>query len=225
MSKGARPGKRGHGPDGSPSPAAPPSARVPSTEGHTMRLTPALRLLATALLLFAASAALWWLVGFQIGKGVLSDSGGLYPFRTAYGFEQGPFVELLALALVASLAREIWSGTGAPRWLSLAGLAFGAALLLGERSPSPSSSSPRRPPTSPPAPPRSPSPWPAAFSRRSRRPPLYRSAPASGCWWSGSAPCSSTARCSWAPPSSIASSSARRSDPASARAGPPIVQS
>jgi len=98
-----------------------------------MRLAPALRLLATAVLLFAGTAAIWWLVGFQIGKGVLSDSGGLQPFRAAYGFEERAFLELLALALVVPVVGEVWGGKGAPAWLALAGVAFGAALLFGDR--------------------------------------------------------------------------------------------
>lgn len=112
-----------------------------------MRLAPALRLLATAVLLFAGTAAIWWLVGYQIGKGVLSETGGLGPFRAAYGFEPRLLVELLGLALVAPLARVLWSGAGplagpvldgwigdrAPPWLAVAGLALGAGLLLGEK--------------------------------------------------------------------------------------------
>lgn len=98
-----------------------------------MRLAPALRLLATAVLLFVGAAALWWLVGFQIGKGVLSDTGGLAAFRQAYGFEEGPFLELLGLALVVPVVREVWTSDDAPRWLALAGVAFGAAMLFGDR--------------------------------------------------------------------------------------------
>ena len=98
-----------------------------------MRLPPALRLIATAVLTFAATAALWWLVGYQIGKGVLSDTGGLLAFRLAYGFEAQAFLELLALALVAPVVREVWSGSGPPPWLALAGVAAGAALAFGDR--------------------------------------------------------------------------------------------
>lgn len=98
-----------------------------------MRLSPALRLIATAVLLFAGTGAIWWLVGFQIGKGVLADTGGLAAFRQAYGFEEGPFLELMALALVVPVTREVRAEAGPARWLALAGVAFGAALLFGER--------------------------------------------------------------------------------------------
>lgn len=97
-----------------------------------MRLSPALRLLATAVLLFLGAAALWWLVGYQIGKGVLSETGGVSPFRQAYGLEERPFLDLLALALVAAVVREVWPVAGANRWLALAGVALGAALMFGE---------------------------------------------------------------------------------------------
>lgn len=98
-----------------------------------MRLPPALRLIATAALLLAGTAAIWWLIGFQIGKGVLSDTGGLAAFRQAYGFEEGPFLELMALALVVPVTREVWADVSPARWLPLAGVAFGAAILFGER--------------------------------------------------------------------------------------------
>lgn len=100
-----------------------------------MRLAPVLRLLATAVLLLAGTGAIWWLVGFQIGKGVLSDTRGLGTFRQAYGFEVRPFLDLLALALVVPVTREVRAEAqaGPARWLALAGVAFGAALLFGER--------------------------------------------------------------------------------------------
>ncbi len=97
-----------------------------------MRLTPTLRAIALAVLVFLATAAVWWLVGFQIGKGVLEEAGGGAVWRGAFGFRDGGTARLLFLAVLAVLAGAVAAAAqGASRWPILAALALGAALVLG----------------------------------------------------------------------------------------------
>lgn len=99
-----------------------------------MKLTPTFRLLASAVILTAATALLWWLVGYTMGKGILGETGGLVPFRRAYGYEEGALLQLLALALVAPLVRAIVEETSAQgRWVAVGASALGAALLFGDK--------------------------------------------------------------------------------------------
>jgi hypothetical protein len=99
-----------------------------------VRLTPTVRLVAAALLVFLATAVIWWLVGYNIGKGVLEETGGGSAFRAAYGFRDGGIARLLFFALVAALALGACAGAQGPaRWALVAGLGLGAALVLGAR--------------------------------------------------------------------------------------------
>lgn len=99
-----------------------------------MRLTPTLRAIAVAVLVFLATAAIWWLVGFQIGKGVLEDAGGGVAWRSAFGFRDGGTARLLFLAILTVVAGAVAATVqGASRWPILAALALGAALVLGVR--------------------------------------------------------------------------------------------
>lgn len=99
-----------------------------------MRLTPIVRAVLAALLVFVATAVVWWLVGFQIGKGLLEEMGGDATWRSLYGFGDGGLGRVLFLAILATLA--ILFGGSLPqgsRWTALAALALGAALVQGER--------------------------------------------------------------------------------------------
>ncbi|HUL58748.1 MAG TPA: hypothetical protein VLU43_05725 [Anaeromyxobacteraceae bacterium] len=99
-----------------------------------MRLTPTLRLVAIAVLVFVATAAIWWFVGYQIGKGLLEEAGGGPTWRAAYGFREGGAARLLFVAVLSALALGVSAAAeGAARWALLAGVAFAAALTLGAR--------------------------------------------------------------------------------------------
>ena len=99
-----------------------------------MRLSPTLRVVVTAVLLFAAVAVVWWLVGFQIGKGLMDDLGAGGAWRSAYGFKEGGVARLLFLSLLAVLALAIAGPVeGWPRWALLTAVGLGAALVLGHR--------------------------------------------------------------------------------------------
>ncbi len=97
-----------------------------------MKLTPTLRLLVTAVVLAAGTALLWWLIGYTMGKGILAETGGLAPFRHAYGYEERALLQLLSFALVAPLAQAIvGSAPTQGRWIALGAAALGAGLVFG----------------------------------------------------------------------------------------------
>ncbi|HYG68351.1 MAG TPA: hypothetical protein VD838_11845 [Anaeromyxobacteraceae bacterium] len=99
-----------------------------------MRLTPITRAVLAALLVFVATAVVWWLVGFQIGKGLLDELGDGGAWRSLYGFGDGGLGRVLFLSVLATLA--ILFAAVLPegsRWPALAALALGAALVQGER--------------------------------------------------------------------------------------------
>ncbi len=99
-----------------------------------MRLTPTFRLVAIAFLVFLAAAATWWIVGYQIGKGLLDEMGGGSAWRAQYGLHEGGAAQLLFLAVVGALAL-VASGAaqGASRFALLGALGLGAALVDGSR--------------------------------------------------------------------------------------------
>lgn len=94
-----------------------------------MRLPAPLRLVLSVVFVAAATGLLWWLVGFQIGKGMLSGSDAT-AFQKAYAFDEGPVLRLVFLALVGAITV---AAAGGAKWLPLAGMAFGAALLSPDR--------------------------------------------------------------------------------------------
>lgn len=99
-----------------------------------MRLSPVVRAVITALLVFVATAIVWWLVGFQIGKGLLQEMGGENTWRSLYGFADGGLGRVLFLAVlgtVALLVAEAMPQGG--KWPALVAVALGAALVQGER--------------------------------------------------------------------------------------------
>jgi hypothetical protein len=99
-----------------------------------MRLTPTLRLVLVALLVFLATAALWWLVGYQVGKGLLEEAGGAGSWRASFGFREGGVARLLFLSLLGALAlAATGAAQGAARWALVAGLGLGGAFVLGAR--------------------------------------------------------------------------------------------
>lgn len=99
-----------------------------------MRLTPTTRLVAAALLVFLATAALWWLVGYQIGKGLLEEAGGGGTWRASFGFRDGGVARLLVLALLGALALgAAGASQGVARWALVAGLGLVGAFVLGAR--------------------------------------------------------------------------------------------
>jgi hypothetical protein len=98
-----------------------------------MRLAQTQRLLATAVILLAATAVTWWLVGYPIGKGILDSPGTLAAFRRTYGFQESSLVWLFALALVVPVARVVLaSASPQGRWLALVAVAVAAVFLLQE---------------------------------------------------------------------------------------------
>ncbi len=99
-----------------------------------MRLTQTQRLLATAVVLLAGTAVLWWLVGYPIGKGIIDSPAGLSAFRRGYGFQEAALLRLFALALVVPATLAVLS-TYSPqlRWPALAAIAIVAVLFLEDK--------------------------------------------------------------------------------------------
>jgi hypothetical protein len=97
-----------------------------------MRLTPTARVLFLSVLLLAATALLWWGVGFRLGAGLLDDPGA---WRRSFGYGPVALMRLFALALAIPVAIAVAASASAQgRWLSLAAIAFGAVLLYGDRT-------------------------------------------------------------------------------------------
>lgn len=97
-----------------------------------MRLTPTTRLIAVSVLLLAATALIWWGVGFPIGSALLD---GASQWRTAFGYGPVGLMRLFALAIAVPVTIAVVASSSAQvRWLAIAALAFGAVLLYGDRS-------------------------------------------------------------------------------------------
>ena len=96
-----------------------------------MSLTATTRLLAVAVLLALATALVWWLVGFPLGKALLD---GASPWTRGFSYEFPDLVRLLALAVTVVLTGAV-AGSASPqtRWLAIAAVALGAAVLFAER--------------------------------------------------------------------------------------------
>jgi hypothetical protein len=97
-----------------------------------MRLTPTSRILVLAVLLLAATAVVWWLVGFPIGSALLDGSE---EYRKAFAYGNVRMLRLLALSLAVPFSLvAVGAAAGPSRWLVLAAMAFGAVLLHGDTS-------------------------------------------------------------------------------------------
>lgn len=99
-----------------------------------MRLTQTQKLLATAVVLLAGTAVLWWLVGYPIGKGIIDSPSSLSAFRRGYGFQESALLRLFALALVVVATLAVLASYSAQlRWPALAAVAVVAVLFLEDR--------------------------------------------------------------------------------------------
>jgi hypothetical protein len=101
-----------------------------------MRLTPLTRAVAVALAVFLGTALVWWLVGYQIGKGLMEELDAAGTWRQLYGFQDGGFARLLLLATIATLAAGLAEHVGpAARWPALAAAALAVGFLQPDREP------------------------------------------------------------------------------------------
>lgn len=96
-----------------------------------MRLAAPLRLILNVLVVAAGTALVWWLLGYTLGKGILSGAAET-AFRRGFGFDAGGFLRLLLIALVGGLSAAV-AGGGGGKWLALAGIAFGAAVVAPDK--------------------------------------------------------------------------------------------
>jgi hypothetical protein len=95
-----------------------------------MKSSKTLKLLLGAVVLLVGVGALWWIVGYSLGKTVLSETGGGTAFQVAYGFRDAEVSHLFFLAFLAPLVRLV-AGEGKGGWLRLAGVAGVAAIVGG----------------------------------------------------------------------------------------------
>ena len=99
-----------------------------------MKVTDTLRILLTVVAVAAATALLWWVVGYPVGKGILQETGGVAAFQRAYGLREQVFLQILSLALVGSLSlAALAKAPAASAGLWLGAVALGAALFVGGR--------------------------------------------------------------------------------------------
>ncbi len=97
-----------------------------------MRLTPTTRLIAVSVLLLAATAVIWWGVGFPLGSALLD---GASAWRGAFGYGPGGLIRLFALAIAVPVTiAVVGSASAQGRWMAIAAVAVGAVLLHGDRS-------------------------------------------------------------------------------------------
>ncbi len=97
-----------------------------------MRLTQTARILALAVLVLAATALLWWGIGFRLGAELVNRSGA---WRGAYGFGPIALAKAFTLALVVPVAVAVAATASSQgRWIALSAVALGAVLLHGDRS-------------------------------------------------------------------------------------------
>lgn len=95
-----------------------------------MKLSKTLRVPLGAVVLVLVVGAIWWVVGYALGKTILAETGGGGAFRLAFGFKDSGVGQLLYLALLALVIRQLGGDAGG-RWIRLAGVAGVAALLAG----------------------------------------------------------------------------------------------
>jgi hypothetical protein len=95
-----------------------------------MKLSKTLRLLVGAVILLLVVGAIWWIVGYSLGKTILAETGGAADFRAAFGFADDQVLRLFLLAGLALLVR-VAAGEGAGRHLRLAAIGGVAAIVAG----------------------------------------------------------------------------------------------
>lgn len=95
-----------------------------------MKVSKTLRVLVGAVLLVVAVGAIWWVVGYSLGKTILAETGGGGAFRVAYGFRDSGVLQLLFLGALVLVVRALGGDAGG-RWIRLAGVAGVAAVLAG----------------------------------------------------------------------------------------------
>lgn len=93
-----------------------------------MKISRTLRVLVGSVVLLVVAGAIWWVVGYSLGKTILAEAGGGEGFRAAYGFRDSGVSQILFLALLSLVVRQA-AGDGAGRWIRLAGIAGVAAFL------------------------------------------------------------------------------------------------
>ena len=97
-----------------------------------MRLTPTTRVIAVSVLLLAATALVWWGVGFPLGSALLD---GHSAWRNAFGYGPVGLMRLFALAIAVPVTiAVVASASPQARWMGIAARALGAVLLYGDRS-------------------------------------------------------------------------------------------
>ena len=94
-----------------------------------MKLGPTLRLILAVVLLAAATGVVWWLLGYNLGKGMI----GSQTFRRAYDLDDGSALRLFLMAFVVRLTVEL-GASGASRLVALSLIAVGATLLYPDKS-------------------------------------------------------------------------------------------
>ena len=99
-----------------------------------MKTSKTLRLLVDATILLVVVGAIWWIVGYSLGKTILTETGGGERFRAAFGFRDSGVTDLFLLATLVPLVRLV-AGDGAGRWARLAVMAGVAALIAGPGRP------------------------------------------------------------------------------------------
>ncbi len=95
-----------------------------------MKVSRTMRVLLGSVVLMVAVGAIWWVVGYTLGKTILAETGAGGVFRSAYGFKDFEVATLLFLGVLAIVVRQA-IGDAAGRWIRLAGFAGAAAFLAG----------------------------------------------------------------------------------------------
>lgn len=95
-----------------------------------MKISKTLRVLIGSVVLLVVAGAIWWVVGYALGKSILSETAGGAGFRTAYAFKDGGAIQVFFLALLSLVVRQV-AGDAGGRSIRLAGVAGVAAFLAG----------------------------------------------------------------------------------------------
>jgi hypothetical protein len=95
-----------------------------------MKVSKTLRVVVGSVVLLVVAGAIWWVVGYSLGKTILAETGGGGGFRAAYGFKDSEVGGIFFLALLSLVVRQVGGDAGG-RWIRLAGVAGVAAFLVG----------------------------------------------------------------------------------------------